>query len=136
MGHTGGRLHGGTQTSKHRVLVIDDDRALADVVAESLEHVDDELEVVSTTEPERALTRLERDGFDCLITDYEMPGVDGLALAAADDTDTPFIVFTNRREGDIAADARERGGKYLRKRTGSDQYHRLAAMVHEQATDD
>ena len=131
-------MNGEPQTTEdsYRVLVIDDDRALANVVAESLEHVDDELDVESTTEPERALTRLERDGFDCLVTDYEMPGVDGLALAAADSTDTPFVVFTNRRDGDIAADARDRGGKYLRKRTGTDQYHRLAAMVHEQVADD
>ena len=129
-------MHGGTKTTTYRVLVVDDDRALAEVVADSLEHVDDELEVVSTTAPEQALQRFERDGFDCVVTDYEMPGVDGLALAAADSTDTPFIVFTNRREADIASRARERGGKYLRKRTGNDQYHRLAAMVHEQATDD
>ena len=125
-----------TSECSYRVLVIDDDRALADVVAESLEHVDDDLAVESTTEPERALTRLEREGFDCLVTDYEMPGVDGLALVAADSTNTPFVVFTNRRDGDIAADARERGGKYLRKRTGTDQYHRLAAMVHEQVAGD
>ena len=130
-------MHGGQQTAEepYRVLVVDDNRALADVVAESLEHVDDELDVAFTTEPERALTRLEQDGFDCLVTDYEMPRVDGLSLVAADSSDTPFILFTNRSDESVAADARDRGGKYLRKRTGTDQYHRLASMVHEQAAD-
>ena len=117
------------------VLVVDDDQALATVVAESLEHVDDELVATYTTEPEQALSELERRHIDCLVTDYEMPEVDGLTLVDEDTTDTPFILYTQRRDDGVVSGARERGGEYLPKQTDAEQYHRLAALVHEQAGD-
>ena len=116
----------------HHVLVVDDDRALATVVAESLEHVDAEFRTSYTTEPREALTRLREEQVDCLVTDYEMPDIDGLTLVDRAEDDTPFVVFTQRRDEHVASGARDRGGAYLRKGTGSEQYHRLATLVHEQ----
>ncbi|MDS0281826.1 response regulator [Haloarcula onubensis] len=111
---------------------MDDNRALASVVAESLEHVDSEFRTAYTTEPADALARLRRGRVDCLVTDYEMPDVDGLALVDRDGTDTPFVVFTQRRDEQVANAAADRGGAYLRKGAGREQYRRLAALVREQ----
>ena len=119
-------------TEPCHVLVVDDDKALATVVAESLELVDDELETTYTTEPRQALRRLEHDAVDCLVTDYEMPGLDGLTLVDEDSTDTPFILYTQRREERLANGVRERGGEYFHKQTGHEQYRRLATLVREQ----
>jgi CheY-like chemotaxis protein len=114
------------------VLVVDDNRALAAVIAESLEHVDDELSATYTTEPQQALRKLEDGVVDCLVTDYEMPELDGLTLVDETATDTPFILYTYRPAERLAEGARERGGEYLHKQTGAEQYHRLARLVHEQ----
>jgi len=114
------------------VLVVDDNQALAAVVAESLEQIDSELRTSCTTEPDEALTRLRQDRIDCLVTDYEMPKLDGLALVDRDGTDTPFVVFTQRRDDGVERATVDRGGAYLPKGAGREQYRRLATLVHEQ----
>jgi CheY-like chemotaxis protein len=123
------------QEDSYRVLVVDDNQALATVVAQTLEHIDEGLQATYTTDPERALTRLREESIDCLIADYEMPELDGLALAAADDTDTPFIIYTQRRDTSVERDVREQGGEFLVKQTGPEQYHQLAEFVREQVAD-
>ena len=114
------------------VLVVDDNQPLAAVVAESLEQMDSELRTSYTTEPREALTRLRQDPVDCLVTDYEMPDLDGRSLVDRDETDTPFVVFTQRRDEGVASAAADRGGAYLRKGASREQYRRLATLVHEQ----
>ncbi|WP_276249367.1 response regulator [Haloarcula rara] len=116
----------------HRVLVVDDNQALAAVVAESLEQIDSELRTSCTTEPADALRRLREGCVDCLVTDYEMPDLDGLALVDRDGTDTPFVVFTQRRDDGIARAVADRGGAYLRKGASREQYRRLATLVRDQ----
>jgi len=130
-----GKQRNGAEGIDRHVLVVDDDEALARVVADALEHVDGKLQTSYTTDPQRALATLGRGGIDCLVTDYEMPGRDGLELAAADSSDTPFVLFTQRRDGALERHTRERGGTYFPKRIGIDQYRELAAVVHEQAAE-
>jgi len=114
------------------VLVVDDNQALAAVVAESLEQMDSEFRTAYTTEPMEALTRLQQDRIDCLVTDYEMPGTDGLSLVDRDGTDTPFVLFTQRRDEGVEEATVDRGGAYLPKGVDREQYRRLATLVREQ----
>lgn len=116
----------------YHVLVVDDDSAVAAVVAETLEHVDDALQTTHATDSHDALTQLRQGQVDCLVTDYEMPDIDGLALVDRDESDTPFIVFSQHRDDWIPRAAADRGGAYIRKQAGSEQYHRLAALIREQ----
>ena len=64
-----------------RILLAEDDAATRDFVKRSLEN--DAHEVVTATEGAEALAVLTADGrgFDLLITDYQMPAMDGLSLA-------------------------------------------------------
>jgi len=116
----------------YHVLVVDDSQPLASIVAESLAHLDSELRTSYTTEPREALTQLRQESIDCLVADYEMPDIDGLSLVDEDSTDTPFVVFTQRRDEQVERAAQDRGGAYLRKKVDSDQYRQLATLVHEQ----
>ena len=116
-----------------RVLVVDDEAGLAAVVADALEHVDERLQTSYTTEPREALQELRARDVDCLVTDYEMPGLDGLGLIDRDDSGTPFVLFTQRREQHIVEGVHERGGEYLTKDTGFDQYRQLATLVRQMA---
>ena len=117
------------------VLVVDDDQSLASVIAETLEQVDRDLRTTYTSDPRQALERLQTDAIDCLVTDYEMPEIDGLALIDRDESGTPFVVFTHRRDERVASAVADRGGAYLPKRASSEQYRRLATLVHEQLPD-
>ena len=63
-----------------RVLLAEDDQALKDFISRALEG--DGHNVIAVDDGVEALDRLGEDsGFDLLLTDIQMPGVDGIALA-------------------------------------------------------
>lgn len=64
-----------------RILVVDDDRLTRAVVVRSLE--DGGFVCVGAEDALDAAKRLEQARFDLVLTDVDMPGVSGLALARA-----------------------------------------------------
>ena len=61
-----------------RLLVIDDEQIVGEVIAELLKAKGYEVEWVEG--PNQALTRMEQDEFDTIITDLRMPGMNGKEL--------------------------------------------------------
>jgi signal transduction histidine kinase/DNA-binding response OmpR family regulator/HAMP domain-containing protein len=61
-----------------RVLVVDDERAIAELIAGQLAPLDVQAEIA--TAGEEALARLREDQFDAVTLDVLMPGLDGLEL--------------------------------------------------------
>jgi PAS domain S-box-containing protein len=61
-----------------RILVVDDDAALRESVAEILEA--EQCQVTSATDGEEAKTALEQGSFDVVLSDVVMPGMDGYEL--------------------------------------------------------
>jgi signal transduction histidine kinase/DNA-binding response OmpR family regulator len=61
-----------------RVLVVDDERPIAELIAGQLGPLD--VRAVIATSGEEALTRLREDEFDAVTLDVLMPGLDGLEL--------------------------------------------------------
>ena len=62
-----------------RILLADDDRGALDLVRRALEI--DGHAVTTAEDGNDALAHLERATFDVLVTDVQMPGLDGIALA-------------------------------------------------------
>ncbi len=78
-----------------RIVVLDDERRMADVVAMVLRREGYEVEAV--VDPEAAIAAVERGPVDCLVTDLRMPGSDGLAVlrrAREADPELPVILMT------------------------------------------
>jgi DNA-binding NtrC family response regulator len=61
-----------------RILVVDDHAAARESVADVLRHAGYEVECLASAV--EALPRLQREPFDVVITDLQMPGMDGLEL--------------------------------------------------------
>ncbi|WP_423743350.1 response regulator (plasmid) [Haladaptatus sp. SPP-AMP-3] len=116
-----------------RVLLVDDEPDLAEMAAQFVRREGDALETHAETNPADALDRLEAEAFDCVVSDYDMPRMNGLELlAAVRETfpELPFILFTGKGSEEIASEAISAGvTDYLQKETGVDQYTVLAHVV-------
>jgi PAS domain S-box-containing protein len=113
--------------------VVDDDPDFAELTATFLTRHEPSIEAETVHDAEAGLERLTNAEFDCVVSDYDMPGNDGLEfLAAVDelDTDLPFILFTGKGSESIASRAISAGvTDYLQKKGGSEQYERLANRI-------
>ena len=116
-----------------RVLHVDDDPGLADVSATFLEREDDRIVVRSATSAAEGLEVLETTEVDCVVSDYDMPGQNGIEfLEAVRETypDLPFILYTGKGSEEVASEAISAGvTDYMQKETGADQYAVLANRV-------
>ncbi|MFC4549107.1 MULTISPECIES: PAS domain-containing protein [Halorussus] len=116
-----------------RALLVDDDAAVSELTATYLRRVGDSISPTVETDPGAALDRLEREEFDCVVSDYDMPRMNGLEfLDAVRDVepDLPFVLFTGKGSEEIASEAISAGvTDYLQKGTGTDQYEVLANRI-------
>jgi two-component system, NtrC family, response regulator AtoC len=112
-----------------RVLVADDEEGIRDFLAEALE--DDGHVVVTAADGVQAAERLRSDGFDLMITDLRMPGMDGIALvrtARSEQPEMEIIVVTAHGSVDTAVEAMKLGAfDYLQKPIGSPGQLRVLA---------
>ncbi|WP_276275956.1 PAS domain-containing response regulator [Haloarcula regularis] len=89
--------------------------------------------MVGETNAQEGLDRLERDSVDCVVSDYDMPGTDGLEfleLVRDEYPEMPFILYTGKGSETIASEAISAGvTDYLQKGRGVDQYTVLANRI-------
>lgn len=84
-------------TIARRILLVEDDAHIADLL--SLHLRDEGLEVVHCARGDDGLAHLERGGWDALVLDLMLPGVDGLEIcrrARAMTRYTPIIIISAR----------------------------------------
>ena len=120
-----------------RVLLVDDDPSLADLMANQLGTLEESFSIRIETDPNDALDAIETGRIDCVVSDHHMPQMTGLELlryVREMDPDLPFILFTARGSEEIASDAVSAGvTDYFRKRRGSDQWQVLANRIENAA---
>lgn len=116
-----------------RVLHVDDDPALLDLTADILERVDDDVRVLSESDPTAVLERLEREPVDCVVSDLRMPECDGFELCERVrriHPDLPFFVFTSESGGGLVDRAMAVGATdFIEKDPGIDQYKLLVNRI-------
>jgi PAS domain S-box-containing protein len=126
------------------VLAVDDEQAFADMTATYLERERPSFTVVTANSAEEGLAVLDDRAVDCVVSDYDMAGEDGLDLlrtVRAEHGDLPFVLFTGKGNEEIASEAISAGvDDYLQKATGSDQYtilaNRVENLVHRRRASD
>jgi excisionase family DNA binding protein len=82
-------------SSRPRILVVDDEAAIRELLAKTLALADYDVDVAP--EGRTAVERLRGSSYDLLITDLRMPGVDGLSVireARRFRPDLPVVIIT------------------------------------------
>jgi PAS domain S-box-containing protein len=116
-----------------RVLHVDDDRDLTDLLSAWFEANVDGMSVIAENDPADALEVTEAANVDCVVSDFDMPGTDGLEFLEQIHSlypDLPFILYTGKGSEEIASEAISAGvTDYLQKETGTEQYEVLANRI-------
>ena len=93
-----------------RVLVVDDEASIRDLLAKALSLADYDVDVVANGQT--ALERMRLNGYSLLITDLRMPGLDGLSViteARRVHAKLPVVVITGYSTETTAIEAANLG---------------------------
>ncbi|OUJ19548.1 Signal transduction histidine kinase containing several PAS domain and REC domain [Methanonatronarchaeum thermophilum] len=128
----------GSQDSFIRVLLVDDEPGFLDLAKNFLEGDGSSLVVETAPSAEDGVDLLEEYSFDVVVSDYQMPGMDGLdfldCIRNRMSMDIPFIMFTGRGREEVAMKALNLGAnRYLQKGGApKSQYDVLARAVKQE----
>ena len=119
--------------SQIRILHADDESDFAELAATFVEREDDRFDIELATSASEGLEYLAEADFDCIISDYDMPGengIDFLDIVREEHPDLPFILYTGKGSEEIASNAIAAGvTDYLQKTRGTSQYTVLANRI-------
>ena len=115
-----------------RILHVDDELDLQVTVKRMLQTFDPSLNIESASTPMEALKLLKSEMFDCVVSDYQMPSMDGVELAKQIrmTSDIPIILFTGKGSEEVASRAFSAGvDDYIRKEMDPSHYEVLTRRI-------
>jgi CheY-like chemotaxis protein len=116
-----------------RVLHLDDEPVILDITRMYLERTG-KIQVDTASEAHEALALLETCRYDAIISDYEMPVMDGIEFlkkVRESGFDLPFILFTGRGREEVVIHAFNNGATFYLQKGGDpgSQYTELVKKV-------
>lgn len=117
-----------------RILHVDDDVNQSEFLKYFLPANDDSFHVDSVNDPNEVIDCLRACNYDCVVTDFQMPSINGIELADLIRTqfDTPIIIYTGQGSEEIAASAFSVGiDDYMRKEMDPSHYQVLAKRIRQ-----
>lgn len=114
------------------ILYIDDETGLPELCRIFLEQTG-EFRVDTAESAKDALAQLSKTQYDAIISDYQMPEMDGISLLKTirqRDPDIPFILFTGRGREEVVIEAVNNGADfYIQK--GGDPKAQFVELMHK-----
>jgi CheY-like chemotaxis protein len=113
------------------VLLVDEDDEVLELTETFLTKKSDRIAVDTETDPTQAVERTVSEGFDCIVSDYRMPGLNGIELCVElhDRVDIPFFLFTAASRDEISDDTGADVTGYIQKGAGTGHYDELVEQI-------
>jgi CheY-like chemotaxis protein len=117
------------------VLYVDDEPVLLDVCKLYLEQRPD-ISVSIASSVDNAIKLLDSSSFDVIVSDYQMPGTDGigfLRILKEKQCSIPFILFTGRGREEVMTEALNNGAMFYIQKGGNprSQFAELDQKIRE-----
>ena len=120
------------QSEVVRVLHVDDDTSQGEFLKYFLPVSDGAFSIKAVNNPRQALEELRANRYDCVVTDYVMPELNGIELAALirKEFEVPIIIYTGQGSEEVAEAAFSVGiDDYMRKEMDPSHYQVLAKRI-------
>ncbi|KXB07212.1 hypothetical protein AKJ51_01870, partial [candidate division MSBL1 archaeon SCGC-AAA382A20] len=121
-----------------KILLVDDEKEFLEQTRIFLEREEDRFDIKTACSVDEGLEMFEEGDFDGVVSDYQMPGKDGLDLLKIlredKESDIPFIIFTGKGREDVAIEALNLGADRYLQKGGSpkSQYGVLAHAIKQE----
>lgn len=116
------------------ILIVDDEEFILEQSRYYLKEENGSFNIFTTSSASDGIKLLKKEEYDIVVSDYQMPGMDGLEFLQTlqdEGLDVPFIMFTGRGREEVAIQALNLGAdRYVQK--GGDplsQYKVLASAI-------
>ncbi len=123
----------GAEVQPISVLYVDDEPSLLEIGQLFLERTGG-IRITTAADAEVAIRLMDEHRFDAIVSDYQMPGMDGIAflkhLRQSANT-IPFIIFTGKGREDVVIEALNSGADFYLQKGGDpkSQFAELANMI-------
>lgn len=116
-----------------KLLAVDDEPGICELTKVFLERSEG-IEVETCNSVSEALAMLDKNEYDVIVSDYQMPGGDGISFLRTlreRNDDIPFILFTGKGREDVVIEALNIGADFYLQKGGSPMpmYAEMEQMV-------
>lgn len=121
-------------SSQIKVLHVDDEEYQLETVKTFMRQLDSSLQIESVSTAQEALQRLDEKNFDCVVTDFKIPGISGLDLSRKirEKSSIPIILYTGQGSEEVAEKAFAIGiDDYIRKEIEPSHYQLLSKRIRD-----
>lgn len=129
-----------SKDSDINILHVEDNPDTRQLIKSNLKKENDIFNITSVANPTIGLDLLEENKYDCIISDYNMPEMNGLQfldiVRQKYDEELPFILLTGAGSEDVASNAIRKGANdYIKKDINDSQYKLLANRISNYVSD-